>query len=63
LFREVYDAVSQKSEEQVDFSMNPTDFIGGHNTWLSTLLSKTVLIYYLSLLITMIAVIVFLINK
>ncbi len=60
LFRGVYNQVREKDESKIDFLMNPTDFIGGNNTWVSTFFSKTILIFYISLVITMIAVIIFL---
>jgi len=60
LFREIYKDVSNKDESKIDFSMNPTAFIEGRNTWLSALFSKTILIFFLALVITMIAVIILL---
>ena len=61
LFREVYNAVSEKTEAEVDFKMDTTDFVGGDNTWFSTIFSKTILLFYLSLIITMTLVAMYLI--
>jgi hypothetical protein len=61
LFRAVYNAVSEKIEDEIDFKMNPLDFVGGRNTWLSTIFSKTIVLFYLSLIITMTSVAVYLI--
>jgi len=60
LFREVYKHVSKKDESQIDFDMNPTDFISGRNRWIPTIFSNTLIIFYLSLLITLGIVIAFL---
>ena len=60
LFRAVYNAVRKKAEDEIDFEMNPMDFDGGI-TWLSTIFSKTIILFYLSLLITMTSVAVYLI--
>jgi len=57
LFREVYKEVSKKKPEDIDFVMNPMVFASGVNSWLKTLFSKTILIFYLSLILTMLLVI------
>ncbi len=61
LFRDVYNAVRTKDENEIDFEMNPLDFVGGRNTWLSTIFSKTIVLFYLSLIITMTSVAMYLI--
>ena len=61
LFRAVYNAVRKKNENEINFEMNPMDFVGGHNTWRSTIFSKTIVAFYLSLMITMISVATYLI--
>jgi hypothetical protein len=61
LFRAVYNAVREKDENKIDFKMNPLDFVAGRNTWLSTIFSKTIVLFYLSLIITMTSVAVYLI--
>lgn len=60
LFRAVYNRVRELDENNIDFSMDTSSFVGGHNTWISTIKSTTIRIFYLSLLITMIAVVAFL---
>ena len=57
LFREVYKEVSKKKPEDIDFVMNPMVFASGVNSWLKTFFSKTILIFYLSLILTMLLVI------
>ena len=61
LFRAIYNAVREKDENEIDFEMNPLDFVGGRNTWFSTIFSKTIVLFYLSLIITMTSVAVYLI--
>jgi hypothetical protein len=61
LFRAVYNAVRTKDEHEIDFKMNPKEFVGGRNTWLSAIFSKTILLFYLSLIITMTLVAMYLI--
>ena len=61
LFRAVYNAVRKKDEKEIDFEMNPMDFVGGRNTWFSTIFSKTIVLFYLSLMITMTFVAMYLI--
>jgi len=63
LFREVYKDVSKKAEKDIDFVMNPMAFSEGSKTWLATLFSKTIIIFYLSLLLTMGLVIWYLWSK
>ncbi len=61
LFRAVFNAVRTKDENEIDFEMNSMDFVGGRNTWLSTIFSKTIVLFYLSLMITMTAVAMYLV--
>ncbi len=61
LFRAVYNAVRTKNENEIDFEMNPQDFVAGRNTWLSAIFSKTIVLFYLSLIITMTSVAMYLI--
>jgi hypothetical protein len=63
LFREVYNHVIKKDEKEIDFVMNPRDFIKGRNTWIRSILSITLLVFYGSLIITMGGVIVYLAVK
>ena len=59
LFRALYNHVRKLNENEIDFSMDTSSFVGGRNTWISTIKSTTIRSFYLSLLITMLAVIVF----
>lgn len=61
LFRAIYDEVRGRDENEIDFSMNPPgSAMGGRNTWLGTAFSKTILIFYLSLVLTVIGIMLFL---
>ncbi len=62
LFRKVYDEVRLKDESAIDFKMNPMDFAGGKNTWIRTMFSQTIVVFYGSLLIVMIGVVLFLLK-
>ncbi len=63
LFREIYNQVIQKDEKEIDFVMNPGDFIAGRNTWIRSIFSITLLVFYGSLIITMGGVILYLAVK
>jgi hypothetical protein len=56
LFRALFNKVRQLPEDQIDFSMDTREFYGGRNSWSAAALSKTVVIFYLSVLIVMLAV-------
>jgi hypothetical protein len=62
LFRKVYDEVRQKEEADIDFAMNPQRFINEKTTWVRTVFSKTIVVFYGSLLSVMIAVVIFLLK-
>ncbi len=61
LFRGIYNSVIKKKEEEIDFRMNPQDFIGKQNTWLRSMFSKTLNIFYLSVIIVQISMIIYLV--
>jgi hypothetical protein len=63
LFREIYNQVIQKDEKEIDFVMNPGDFSAGRNTWIRSIFSITLLVFYGSLIITMGGVILYLAVK
>lgn len=58
LFRGLYDYVREKEEEKVDFSMNIFPVLSKTSSWLATVFSKTLLVFYgtlaLAVLITVI---------
>lgn len=56
LFRALYNDIRIKDESQIDFSMNTKEFIKGKNTWLWSIFSVTLNVFYISLIITMIIV-------
>jgi hypothetical protein len=53
-FRDLYNHVRKLDEGQIDFSMDTQPFKGWRrNSWLGSMLSPTLLIYYISLIIIM----------
>ena len=50
LFVAKFNEVAEKRETEIDFSMNPRVHIGGNRKWLSSVFSKTLLVFYLSLI-------------
>ena len=58
LFRKVYDSVRLK--DTIDFSLNTKDFDKGIIDWCLAFLSKTILIFYISILIILIIIMFYL---
>ena len=56
LFRKLYDNVRGLSEEEIDFSMNTYKFKGEVDSWVSVILSKTLVAFHGSILISIILV-------
>lgn len=64
LFGGLYNNIRIKQEGQIDFSMDTKAFIGGRNTWIRSIFSITLIVFYVSLIITMLIVMyVLAINK
>jgi len=59
-FRDLYNQVRVKDTNEIDFDMNPQPAATPGNTWLAAMVSKTLLIFYLALIVVMVAVIAFL---
>lgn len=56
-FRDLYDYVRQLNESQIDFSMDTALFKDKRrNTWLGAMLSRTLLVYYIALMVIMLAI-------
>lgn len=55
-FRSLYDSVRQMDSDKIDFSMDITNFKGRKNSWLSSLFSWTLILFYLSLVGAMVAI-------
>jgi hypothetical protein len=55
-FRALYDVVRKKDESKIDFSMDYRIYDSGRNTWISSLFSSTLIIFYGSLLMATIVV-------
>lgn len=61
LFRALYVQVSKiTKQEDIDFSMDTSSFIGEKRTLCKSILSFTLILFYLSLLVVMIGVIIYL---
>lgn len=60
LFRALYDEVRTKEDSQIDFSMDVNEFKKEKNVWWRCFLSRTLLVFYLPLLVLMLIVINFL---
>lgn len=61
LFRALYDQVRKLPEKKVDFSMDTRSFQKSErNSWLSSMFSKTLLCFYIPLILIMLAIIYFL---
>lgn len=57
-FRSLYDHVRNLTEDQIDFSMDTSRFsTESRNTWQGAVFSRTLVIYYASLALSMIAII------
>jgi hypothetical protein len=56
LFRALYDQIRLKEEDSIDFSMNTIAYKGGRNTWIKSIFSTTLCIFYISLIATMLIV-------
>jgi hypothetical protein len=58
LFRKLYDHVRGLEEENIDFSMDTSVFRGKVDSWLNVVFSKTLLIFHLTILVSIVAVMV-----
>jgi hypothetical protein len=56
LFRALYDKIRELPEAEIDFSMDTREFYGGRNTWASATLSKTLIVFYGSVVVLMLFV-------
>ena len=59
LFRDLYDHVRKLEESKIDFSMDTDPFKNIKNRWARSIFSKTLLIFYLSLVGVMLIIIYF----
>lgn len=60
-YRGLYNSVKKKNEENIDFNMNAKPFDKGKDSWLSSIFSVTVLLFYGGLT-TITLIIMFIIN-
>ena len=59
LFRALYDTVVKRDPNDIDFSMDTDDYRGEkRNGWLSSVLSKTLVVFYMALLVLIVVVVV-----
>jgi len=56
LFRALYNKVRAQRNEDINFSMDVTEFHGEENGWLRSLFTPTLLLFYLPMLIIMVVV-------
>lgn len=61
LYRALYDEVRIKKEEQIDYSMNTSSFMGGRKTWFRSMFSKTLNLLYVAL-ISLVCIIYLILN-
>jgi hypothetical protein len=59
LFRSLYDAVRAKKEDEIDFAMSTESSVDWNRGWAAAFLSKTLLIFYGSMLLIMLFVMYF----
>ena len=60
LFKDLYDEVRIKEDNQIDFSMDTKELCKGKSTWVRSIFSTTLLIFYLSLLVIILLITCFL---
>lgn len=65
LFRHMYNSVRKKREYEIDFDLNPRSFENKRDTWLNCVFSKTLLFFYIAILVSvgLIAFFVFIGNR
>lgn len=51
-YRDLYNVVKDKDESQIDFDLNASSFNSAKNTWYSCMFSKTLFIFYGTLILT-----------
>lgn len=61
LFRALYDQIRLTDENLIEFSMDTSAYRGGKNTWIFSIISTTLCIFYISLILTML-IIMYLLN-
>jgi hypothetical protein len=60
-YRDLYSDVAKKGQNEIDFSLDATDYNKGRNNWVSGIISKTLIPFYgISIVATLI--VMFLIN-
>src|SRR5258708_5143824 len=59
LFRNLYDDIRKKKEDEIDFSMNTEQFHSRRNSWASSFFSETLLLFYFSMVGIMLVVMYF----
>jgi hypothetical protein len=58
LYRAVYNDVRVKNENDIDFDLNAIKYIGENRTWFKSFISQTLLIFYFTLIVLLVAWIV-----
>lgn len=60
-YRELYNVVKNKNEDEIDFDLNASGYNTGKNTWYSCMFSKTLIIFYGTLILITLTI-MFIIN-
>ncbi|MBQ4822204.1 hypothetical protein [Aquimarina sp. MMG016] len=56
MFRDLYEDVATKNEDQIDFKMMINHYYKGNRTWFASIFSKTLLPFYLPILLGLVTI-------
>lgn len=56
LFRALYDDTRRKNDDEIDFSMDVRNFLGGRNSWPRAFFASTLVLFYASLIVMMLII-------
>ncbi|HRS67997.1 MAG TPA: hypothetical protein P5564_05260 [Paludibacteraceae bacterium] len=51
-YRDLYNEITTKEEDRIDFNMNASNYCKGNRTWIAGVLSKTLIPFYCILIVT-----------
>lgn len=60
LFRSLYEKVRVLKENEIDYDMDTDELKGAKNRWISSIFSRTLMLFYLTLILAMLIVFLFL---
>lgn len=55
-FRALYNEIRKKKDDEIDFSMDVGNLSGGRNGWAQTFFARTLVLFYVSLIIIMLII-------